>query len=91
MLPFSFLIDCAKLCNLAYLDNNKIQENFCNRPFDCNQDNNVFYNCSTPKFIHSDDDCQLYTCNYKKSLVIWFRGTESVQDILTDLNFFRTL
>ena len=23
---FSFLIDCAKLCNLAYLENDKIQE-----------------------------------------------------------------
>lgn len=90
MLPFSFIKDCAKFCNLAYLNNDCIQENFCNRPYNCNDDDIVFYNCTQPKFIHSNDDCQLYTCNYKSSLIIWFRGTESLKDILIDLNFFRT-
>jgi hypothetical protein len=90
MLPFYFLRDCAKLCNLSYLDKKCINENFCNRPFNCTEDNNVFYKCNEPVFIHSEDDCQLYTCNYNKSLVVWFRGTESLKDVLIDLNFFRT-
>lgn len=54
---------------------------------------------SCPKLIEGDlsndysiiqNDCQVYTCKYKDSLVFAFRGTESFRDVLSDLNIFRT-
>lgn len=90
MVSYTLIKDLARLCNLAYLNQEKIKENFECRPYNCTDDNNVFYHCNKPTFISSENDCQLYICKYDNKLVTWFRGTESKQDILIDLNFFRT-
>ena len=90
MVSFTLIKDLAKLCNLAYCNQDKIQESYVCRPYHCSNDDAVFYHCSEPKFITSDNDCQLYMCNYDNKLITWFRGTESMQDVLIDLNFFRT-
>ena len=91
MVSYTLIKDLSRLCNLAYLNQEKIKENFECRPYNCSDDSNVFYHCNEPQFVSSENDCQLYICKYDNKLITWFRGTESKQDVLIDLNFFNQL
>ena len=39
------LKDFAKLCNIAYLSNDEVHEQFTSRPFNKEEHSSVFYNC----------------------------------------------
>ena len=83
-------IDMARLCSLSYEDEKHVQENFTNSKLTKSLDNadtkNILRKCiSVPKLYSSDSDCQVYVCEYENKLVVCFRGTESIADILTDL------
>ena len=84
------LKDFAKLCNIAYLPGEKVQENFSSRPYNKDDHCSVFYNCDqSPKLYSRARDSQMYVCRYNGMLSITFRGTESARDIITDLNIFQ--
>ena len=84
------LKDFAKLCNIAYLSNDEVHENFISRPFNLEEHSSVFYNCDDePKLYSRERDSQMYVCHYNGMLSITFRGTESARDIITDLNIIQ--
>ena len=86
------LKDFAKLCNVAYLPSEKVQENFSARPYNKEDHCSVFYNCdSEPKLYSRARDSQMYVCRYNGMLSITFRGTESARDIITDLNILQVI
>ena len=82
----------CKLSAVAYFDQSTVKNRY---------HRNELVEClnTCPKLIEGDlsrdhsiiqNDCQVYTCKYKDSLVFAFRGTESFRDVLSDLNMFRT-
>ena len=80
--------DLARLCNISYLNQKLVEEGFQNRPF--TQKESVYYRCNNTPILHScGRDSQMYVCEYKKTLTVVFRGTESLRDVLTDLNAIR--
>ena len=111
------ILDICKLSNLAYFNQNKMDnayniinnksnnDNINNNDNDSDNDDDnekcldldkcsVLIDCkNSPHLIKSNkrsgEDCQVYTTNYNNSLIFSFRGTESKQDILTDLNIKR--
>ena len=86
----NILRDFAKLCNLSYLSKEEVQENFSSRPFNKEDHFSVFYNCDeSPKLYSRGRDSQMYVCKYNGILSITFRGTESMRDVLTDLNIIQ--
>lgn len=86
MIP-SHHLDLAKLCSMSYQQPEKVQENFTNRD-NLSPDNtlSVLQKCrKIPSFLESQEDCEVYICDYQETITICFRGTESIADILTDL------
>ena len=84
-------IDIAKICSLSYLskDNilNKMETCGPYKETDCD---NVLYKCSKiPLLLSSHNDCQILICKYENYLSLCFRGTESKEDILVDLNIIK--
>lgn len=80
--------DFAKLCNIAYCNQEQVNEGFTNKPHNVND--SVFYRCNKEPLLYScERDSQMYVSEYKNDLAIIFRGTESGRDILTDLNAIR--
>ena len=80
----------AKLCSLTYNSQQINKELFISRPYYLSNNESFFYKCiEEPHFYSSHNDCQVYTCKYDKTLCISFRGTESIEDIFTDLNISR--
>ena len=81
------LVDFAKLCSLSYLGQEKIIEDFQNcKDYSLTENQSVFQKCETqPVLYSSEEDCQVYVCEYQKYFCISYRGTESFQDVLTDL------
>tara|TARA_B100000242_G_C43044674_1_gene487524 strand:+ start:661 stop:1683 length:1023 start_codon:yes stop_codon:yes gene_type:complete len=76
------LLDCAKMCSLAYLSQEDLQCKFQeNRPYEKNEECRVFYKCKgeCPTLICSkcpdpeneeiegNNDCQVYTTRYENS------------------------
>ena len=86
----NFLIDISKLCFISYKTEDEVKEKFKCRPISNDDFNAVFYSCSCPKLYSRDNDSQMYVCEYKNFLSITFRGTESMRDVLTDINILRT-
>ena len=100
----SFQIDIAKLCSLAYLNQNELQETFT-QPMDMESSqikiNDVLQKCQTcPSLIIGEYDAEAIITKYcskvdkdttleEEGLCIVFRGTESKTDILTDLKIFQ--
>lgn len=90
------LIKIARLTNLSYKENNEMIEMYKN----INDNIPVHDDCACvlsnlnkcPEYCEGDDnDCEFYSCIDKKNnIIIIFRGTESLRDILSDLNATRT-
>lgn len=89
----SVLVDFAKLCSLSYLPRHKIVERFNSSEIYLPHHNeSVFQKCLQEPILYSSTcDCQVYVCQYDDYLSICFRGTESIQDILTDINIFQAI
>jgi len=86
------ILNCARLSTICYLKEEKIHHCYsCERPYNKDSYELVFNSLKNePIFIHDfKTDCQLLVTEYKDSLVIVFRGTESKKDIITDLNMLR--
>ena len=82
--------DFAKLCTISYQESDIIKEHFLARPFNKTDYYSVFYNCNKiPKLYAKGNDSEMYTCDYDNKLSIIFRGTESMRDVLTDLNIIQ--
>ena len=87
------IIDMCRLSAVAYFDQTRVLEQYNSH----SEFFSKFKDC--PKLIEGDlshdhsiiqNDCQVYSCKYYKSLVFAFRGTESFRDVLSDLNLFRS-
>lgn len=79
-------LDLANLCSLSYLNEDKIKENFTNS----RNLGNALQKCSCVPVLHTGEyDVQAYVCQYDDTITIAFRGTESSEDILTDLKLFQ--
>lgn len=87
MYSYEFLKDLCELSDLAYLDKKNLENTFLVRPIV--KDFSIIYNCTFLKFIHTEEDCQLFICRTNDTLIVIFRGTESFKDVLTDINFTR--
>lgn len=83
----NFLKDLCELSELAYLDKNNLEKTFFVRPI--TKEFSIIYNCKFLKFIHTIEDCQLYICKYNDTIIVIFRGTESLKDVLADIHFTR--
>ena len=82
--------EISKLCSLTYNSPNLNKELFTSRPYYIKNNECVFYQCNEePHFYSTKKDCQAYVCKFDDILCISFRGTESIDDILTDLNISR--
>jgi hypothetical protein len=82
--------EISKLCSLSYNSPKINKELFTSRPYFFNKNECVFYQCQEePHFYSTKKDCQAYVCKFDNILCISFRGTESIEDILTDLNISR--
>ena len=80
----------AKFCSLTYNSPIINKELFTSRPYYINKNESFFYQCKEePHFYSTNKDCQAYVCKYENTLCISFRGTESIDDIFTDLNITR--
>lgn len=81
----------VKLCSLTYNTPRINKDLFYSRPYYINNNESIFYDIlDEPHFYSSNKDCQVYICKYNNLLCISFRGTESIDDIFTDLNILRT-
>jgi len=83
------ILNIARLSTMCYFNEEKLHKYYsCERPYNKNTNELVFnYIKKEPIFVHDfKTDCQLIITNYKEFLVIVFRGTESKQDVFTDLN-----
>lgn len=82
--------EISKLCSLTYNPPQINKELFISRPYYEKNNECFFYQCKEePHFYSSNEDCQVYVCKYDNILCISFRGTESIEDIFTDLNISR--
>lgn len=90
------LLSVARLCNLAYSENQEVKEMYNNIKQEIPVNNDCACALSTllkcPQYYEGDyNDCEFYSCVDKnRNLLIIFRGTESARDILTDLNASRS-
>jgi triacylglycerol lipase len=89
MITNETILHVACLCKLSYNTQDEINTIFKNNmeyiDLQKHCENIPMYNESTNK-----NDCEVYTVIYKSCLVIIFRGTESVKDIMSDLNVIKT-
>lgn len=86
------ILNMVRLSTISYFDEERIHKCYsCERPYNKNTNELVFnYIKNEPIFIHDfKSDCQLIITEYKDFLVITFRGTESKQDVFTDLDILQ--
>lgn len=81
------IIDIAKLCSISYFN-----QEFMNKTFeemDCinlNDNRFVIKKCiKSPKLFSSSKCCQVYIYDFENTVCICFRGTESIDDMITNL------
>lgn len=94
----SEILDLARISSLCYKSENAINKAYLyERPYIKGCHELAFLSVlENPVFISSDDDCQVVLAKYKsddenseEKLVVAFRGTESGEDIFTDLKITR--
>jgi hypothetical protein len=73
---------CCRLSIYSYKNPNDLIDTFNNA-----NDTDILSEFSKPNFYSSGLDAQCFTTTYRNYLFVVFRGTESNQDILTNLNF----
>ena len=77
-------LDLANLCSLSYHNKVDFRKTFNSRNMEMSYRNaNVFLSYT------GNYDVQAYVCQYEDTITIAFRGTESSEDILTDLKLFQ--
>ena len=87
------VLDMARMAALSYESSDKLDTAYLyERPYmkGCHQMALLSIK-EKPCFVSSEEDCQVVVAKYlcpddKEKLVVAFRGTESGEDILTDLN-----
>ena len=89
MITNDFLLDIAYLCKLSYKSQSEINDIFekSNSPYE-----GLTKKCTGTPILHENkkrNDCEVYTVTYNNNLIIIFRGTESLQDVLSDLNIIK--
>ena len=90
------VLDMARLAALSYESRDKLDTAYLyERPYmkGCHEIALLSIK-EKPHFVSSEEDCQVVVAKYlcsdeKEKLVVAFRGTESGEDILTDLNITR--
>lgn len=86
----SLVINLARFCSLSYKTKETIHDDYCNkRPYNkhCNECAFLMLKKEPIEYNNPDTDCQVMVaeCDVDDQLIIAFRGTESKEDILTDL------
>ena len=88
MLSNKIILDLAYLCKLSYLDQEEIKQIFNNNTHEYKHliENSTDF----PLLIENNkDDCEVYILKYNNNLIIAFRGTESLQDMISDIKIAR--
>ena len=84
------VLNMCRMCDLVYSSKSELDKKYITRPFYKDTPEIVFNNCSTPPtFISSGVNCEVFFVNYNDNLVVCFRGTESIDDVLTDLKIYK--
>ena len=80
-------IEIAKLCSISYFNQDFMHKTF--QDIDCIDviDNRkVIKKCiKSPKLYSSPKCCQVYIFEFEDTIYICFRGTESIDDLITNL------
>lgn len=81
------IIEIAKLCSISYFNQDFMNKTF--QEIDCIDviDNRkVIKKCiRAPKLYSSSKDCQVYIYEFQDTIYICFRGTESIDDLFTNI------
>ena len=89
MITNDFILDIAYLCNLSYKSQDEVNEIFEKSE---HQYKRLIQSCVKIPCLHENkntNDCQVYTVTYNNNLIIVIRGTESLRDVLSDLNIIK--
>lgn len=85
------VLDMCRMCDMVYCSKQDLDTKYnTGRPYNKNQDEVAFLPCScAPTFISSGVNCEVFYIEYDNNLVVCFRGTESMEDVLTDLKIYK--
>tara|TARA_Y100000389_G_C17454816_1_gene517379 strand:- start:775 stop:1632 length:858 start_codon:yes stop_codon:yes gene_type:complete len=89
MITNDFILDIAYLCKLSYKPQNEVNEIFEKSEYPYKR---LVESCLKTPCLHENkktNDCEVYTVRYNNNLIIIFRGTESLRDVLSDLNIIK--
>ena len=86
MISNDLILKIAYLCKLSYKSQDEVNE-----IFDKNEQPycDLIKNCKGKPLLYKSkntNDCEVYCVKYDNNLFIIFRGTESLRDVLSDLN-----
>ena len=88
MIDNQTILNVAYLCKMSYNSQEEINSIFLekNEPF-CS----LINKCEKIPTLKegSVDDCEVYTVIYDNTLLIIFRGTESISDVISDINIIK--
>lgn len=82
MLHKELVADLCMLSKLSYKNSDALQTFMSNIPKSTKY--SFLHNCSNLQFFESSNDAQCFTIKYRNRLIVCFRGTESIQDWITD-------
>jgi hypothetical protein len=89
------IIDLARMCSLSYKPSDLLHSGYCNdRPYNKGCTECAFLRLKEEPVLHStDEDCQVMVGKDidDETLIVAFRGTESKDDIFTDLKINRVM
>ena len=78
------ILDYANYSLLSYKELEEVKN-----LFDSKED--LLINCiNCPRYYSGNTGAQLYILNHKSNLIVVFRGTEEIKDIITDINMKKT-
>jgi predicted lipase len=89
MISNDLILKIAYLCKLSYKSQDEINE-----VFDKNEQPycELIEKCKDKPLLYESknrNDCEAYCVNYDNNLIIIFRGTESLRDVLSDINIVK--